>query len=255
MNEENINLGEIFAILKKGYKIILISVIAAVAVAGIFSFFVIKPKYEAKVKLFIGKEDTKGSTGYDNSEIQMYQKLITTYAEIIKTEDLIGKATGENKVSLVDETPKTILNSLVVTPRNDTQILEIVYKGNDPQRTVDIVQAITTEFINSSKALIKNGNVQIIEEAKLPVNPVSPNKKMNILISLVLGVMIGVGIVLLKEFLDNTFKNKDDLEKVLGVPVLGIIPEYDLNEVKSHYRVGGRKDRSALKSKNIEKTV
>ena len=58
-------------------------------------------------------------------------------------------------------------------------------------------------------------------------NPVSPNKKMNIAIAFLLGLMVSVGLVFLLEYLDNTYKNKDQLEKELGIPVLGAIPDIE----------------------------
>lgn len=246
MNEENINIGEILQLLKKKYKIILISVLACVSIAGIFSFFVIKPKYESKVKVFIGKEEKSSAANYDNTEIQMYQKLLTTYAELIKTEDLVQFAVDEAAVELGGLEAKDILTNLVVTPRSDTQILEITYKDTDQSRTVLVVQAITQGFMEKSKELIGNGNVKVIQEAKYPHTPVSPNKKMNILISLVLGAMIGVGIILLLEFLDNTFKNKKVLQDDLGMPVLGAIPEYDVEEMKNHNHSSRREKKKEI---------
>lgn len=248
MNEENINISEIFQVLKRKYKLIVAIVIGFVAVASVLSFFVITPKYEAKVKLFIGKEESKDNLGYNSSEIQMYQKLLTTYAEIIKTEDLVQGAVTKANIDLGKMEAKDVLNSLVVTPRSDTQILEIGYKDSNPQRAVDIVNSITNDFIAKSKKLITNGNVQVIQKAKVPENPISPNKKLNILISLVLGLMVGVGIVLLLEFMDNTFKSKEDLEKVLDLPVIGAIPEYDTESIRGNNHIhNGRANRKSLK--------
>lgn len=248
MNEENINISEIFQVLKRKYKLIVAIVIGFVAVAGVLSFFVITPKYEAKVKLFIGKEESKDNLGYNSSEIQMYQKLLTTYAEIIKTEDLVQGAVTKANIDLGKMEAKDVLNSLVVTPRSDTQILEIGYKDSNPQRAVDIVDSITNDFIAKSKKLITNGNVQVIQKAKVPENPVSPNKKLNILISLVLGLMVGIGVVLLLEFMDNTFKSKEDLEKVLDLPVIGDIPEYDTESIRGNNHIHNSKmSRKSLK--------
>lgn len=248
MNEENINIGEIFQVLKRKYKLIVAIVIGFVAVASVLSFFVITPKYEAKVKLFIGKEESKDNLGYNSSEIQMYQKLLTTYAEIIKTEDLVQGAVTKANIDLGKMEAKDVLNSLVVTPRSDTQILEIGYKDSNPQRAVDIVDSITNDFIAKSKKLITNGNVQVIQKAKVPENPVSPNKKLNILISLVLGLMVGIGVVLLLEFMDNTFKSKEDLEKVLDLPVIGAIPEYDTESIRGNNHIHNNKmSRKSLK--------
>ena len=168
MNEENINISEIFQVLKRKYKLIIAIVIGFVAVASVLSFFVITPKYEAKVKLFIGKEEIKDNLGYNSSEIQMYQKLLTTYAEIIKTEDLVQGAVTKANIDLGKMEAKDVLNSLVVTPRSDTQILEIGYKDSNPQRAVDIVDSITNDFIAKSKKFITNGNVQVIQKAKVP---------------------------------------------------------------------------------------
>ena len=55
----------------------------------------------------------------------------------------------------------------------------------------------------------------------------SPNKKLNILIAFILGLMVGVGVVLLMEYLDNTFKSREELEKTLDLPIIGSIPDYN----------------------------
>ncbi|MGV3220040.1 YveK family protein [Clostridium baratii] len=223
MNEENINISEIFSALKQRYKLIIAITLAFTLISGIISFFVIKPKYEANVKLFIGKEESKNAE-YDSSEVQMYQKLITTYAEVVKTDDLIEKALNENKI---DKEIGVIKEALKVSPRADTQILEISYTDTDKELVFNLLNGITSNFIKDSKRLIPNGNIQIIEKVKMPEKSVSPNKKLNILIAFVLGLMVSSGLSLLLEFMDNTFKNKTDLEHALDLPVLSTIPEFD----------------------------
>ena len=75
--------------------------------------------------------------------------------------------------------------------------------------------------------MVPNGNVKVLEEVQLPENPVSPNKTMNIAIAFLLGLMVSVGLVFLLEYLDNTYKNKEQLEKGLDIPVLGTIPDLE----------------------------
>lgn len=87
-----------------------------------------------------------------------------------------------------------------------------------------MLQVITTAFIQEAKMLIPNGKIQIVEASQVSQTPVSPNKKMNIAIAFVLGLMVSIGVVFLLEYLDNSFKDKDDLEKTLDIPVLGNIP-------------------------------
>lgn len=157
----------------------------------------------------------------------MYQKLMKTYAELAKTSDLVTKAVKNAKLDYNQNQIKGVLNNLNVTPSADTQILDLSFKGKNPEEVLKVTEAITDEFISESKELIPNGNVQVIQKPQLPENPVSPNKKLNILIAFVLGLMIGVGIVLLLEYLDNTFKSREELEKTLDLPIIGAIPDYD----------------------------
>lgn len=222
MNEEIIRIEDIIDVLRKRWKIIVSVTAIATIISAIISFFVISPKYEASTKLFIGKEQTQNADqSYNSSDVQMYQKLLKTYAEVITTNDLVGRAIDDTNLSLKS---LDVLGSLTVTPRADTQILEISYTNTDPEVAKEIVESLTNEFINYSVELIPNGNVKIIEEVRLPEKPVSPNKKLNIAIAFLLGLMISVGFSFLIEFMDNTFKTKEQIENELGLPAIGVIP-------------------------------
>lgn len=219
MEEQVISIQELLEALKKRWKLILAITVAATLISAIISFFVIKPQYEASTKVFIGKEQAS-TEGYNQGDIQMYQKLMKTYAETIKTKDLVGRAIKDIHINL---TEGQVLNGLTVVPVADTQILQIKFKGRNPEETAKIVNAVSDEFIKTSKELVPNGNVQVIEAVQTPQNPVSPNKTMNIAIAFLLGLMVSVGLCFLLEFLDNTFKTKEQLEKELDLPVLGVI--------------------------------
>lgn len=223
MNEEIIRIEDIVEILLKRWKLIVSITMIATIMSAIISFFVIQPKYSANTKLFIGKEsNTVQEQSYSNNDVQMYQKLLKTYAEVISTNDLVERAIeGSN----IERESKEILKSLTVTPRADTQILEISYTDVDKECAREVVELITTEFIEYSVELIPNGNVKIIEEAKTPIKPVSPNKKMNIAIAFALGLMVSMGLCFLIEFMDNTFKTKEQVEMIMDIPAIGIIPD------------------------------
>ncbi|HAT4315640.1 TPA: capsular biosynthesis protein [Clostridium perfringens] len=227
MEENTISLQEIAYALKKRWKLIALITIAATLVSAILSFFVIKPQYEATTKLFIGKQESQDNNAYNNNDVMMYQQLMKTYAELAKTSDLVTKAVKSADLDYNQEDIKAILKNLNATPSAETQILDLSFKGGNPKEVLKLTEALTNEFISESKELIPNGNVQVIQKAQLPEHPVSPNKKLNILIAFVLGLMVGVGVVLLLEYLDNTFKSREELEKTLELPIIGTIPDYD----------------------------
>lgn len=229
MNEENIRseefirIEEIADILLKRWKMILSITLLTTLMVGIISIFVIAPKYESNTKVFVGKERTDSKDqNYNNSDIQMYQQLLKTYAEVIKTNALVEKAINASNLNTTSE---EILSDMTVTPTANTQILEIKYISKDRELSKAVLDAITGEFIKTSTELIPNGNVKVIEPAKLPDSPASPNNKMNIAIAFLVGLMISVGLSFLLEFIDNTFKNKEQVEQILGIPVIGAIPD------------------------------
>ena len=223
MEEQVISISEIFEALKKRWILIVSITLVATLISGILSFFVIKPTYETSTKVFIGKEESN-QEGYNTNDIQMYQKLLQTYAETIKTNEVVQAAINNTNADL---SVKDVKDSLTVTPIADTQILQIKYKNNDPEVAKSILENITNEFVILSKELVPNGNVRVIEAVQLPEDPVAPNKKMNIAIAFLLGLMVSVGLVFLLEYLDNTFKTKENLERELNIPVLGLIPSCD----------------------------
>ncbi len=224
MEENIISLNDIFEILKRKWKIILVFALTSTLVASIALFLLITPQYESTTKVFIGKEESQ-QEGYNILDIQMYQKLLKTYAEIIKTEDLVKKAIDKTGLEIK---PKDAVENLTVVSLADTQIIEIKYKSSSPEEAVKLISAIKDEFVKLSTELVPNGNVQVIEEPRFPLSAVSPNKSMGLIIAMVLGIFMGIGVIFLIEFMDSTYKNKDILEQELNISVLGIIPKIDL---------------------------
>jgi len=226
MNEDIINFEKLAGILIKRWKLICMITLTATIISIIISFFIIIPKYQTSTKVFIGKEDSKTQDkdqNYNGNDVDMYQKLLKTYAEVIQTTDLIEKAVDVERLGLKSQ---DILKNLKVTPRTDTQILQIEYTNTDRVLARNILDSVTNEFVAEATELIANGNVKIIERVKIPVDPISPNKKINITLAFLLGLIISTILSFLLESIDNTFKNKEQMEAELRLPVLGVIPDF-----------------------------
>ncbi|MBS5951315.1 MAG: capsular biosynthesis protein, partial [Clostridium sp.] len=99
MEEQVIRLDELFEALKKRWLMIVVITLLATVASAVFSFFIIKPQYEASTKVFIGKDDGEGQA-YNQNDVMMYQKLMKTYSEAIKTKDFVSRSLKGTSLNL-----------------------------------------------------------------------------------------------------------------------------------------------------------
>ena len=219
--EETIDLREYFAIIKKRFWIIgLISVIAMV-ISGVISFFVLSPVYEAKSTLIVNTEKNEDTQMITGDQFNVTQKLAVTYGEIIKSRTVLEDVIKNLKL---DYEYENLTDNVTVSPVKDTQIISISVQDTNPKKARDIANEIPKVFEKEVKRITKANDIQVIDKAILPQNPIKPNKIMNVAIAAVLGMMIGLFIVFLLEYLDNKIKTPQDVEKHLDLPILGVIP-------------------------------
>lgn len=232
MEEEiNLDLRDFFIILRKRLKLIAVITGASMLISGILSFLIIKPTFEARTSIIVGKPHTTESK-LDNNDVVMYQKLIKTYAVIAKSERVAQSASDKlgNKY-----TAKEIQKMINVTPQQDTQILEIKAENKDSKEAAAIINAVTSAFVEQSKVSFPTGGtIEILDRAKVPEDSIKPKKAFNIAIAFALGFMVSVGLAFVLEHMDKTIKTEEDVERYLELPVIGMIPKYTEEIGKDH---------------------
>ncbi|MBP1745378.1 MAG: putative capsular polysaccharide biosynthesis protein [Firmicutes bacterium] len=223
MEEElTLDLRDIFHIIRKRMKTIILITLACTLVSGLVSFYVLKPVYESSTSIIVGKPEGTSQTQTEYNDVMLYQKLIQTYQEIAKS-----RVVAEQAYTILEKkyTVGEIQGVVTVTPQADTQILVIKAKSGDPVEAAKICSAVSQAFIEQSKVVFPTGgDIQVMDTAMVPVSPVSPNKKMNLAIAFLIGLMGSMGLAFVMEMLDRTIKTEDDIERYLGVPVIGMIP-------------------------------
>ena len=220
---EKISVREFLYLLKKKWALIVFIIAICLISTIAITKYVIKPVYESKTKVFVGKEINNEST-YDQWEIQMYQQLMQTYVELASTNNLIESAL--ESINL-DKDVEDVLENLSVVQKENTQILEISYKSIDSKESFDVVNAITNEFIKVSRDIIPNVNIEIIDDAQIAKEPLTNNLLRNLVVAFIGGCVLSVSLVLLMDFFNNTFNSKEDVERNLGLPIIGVIPRYN----------------------------
>ena len=219
--EETIDLREYFAIIKKRFWIIAIITVVAMVVSGVISFFMLSPVYESKSTLIVNTEKNEETQMITGDQFSVSQKLAVTYGEIIKSRAVLESVISNLKL---DSEYEDLVEQITVSPVQDTQIISISVQDTNPKKARDIANEIPKVFEKEAKRITKANDIQVIDKAILPENPIKPNKMMNVAIAAVLGMMIGLFVVFVLEYLDNKIKTPQDVEKHLDLPILGVIP-------------------------------
>jgi capsular exopolysaccharide synthesis family protein len=122
---------------------------------------------------------------------------------------------------------KTFKERVEVTTIKASRIFKISFQSTDPYLAADVANALAQVIMEKAAEIIDVKNVSIIDVAQVPLEPIKPDKVKNMAIAAAAGLLAGVLIVILLEFIDNTFKKPEDIEKKLGAKVIGSIPQFE----------------------------
>lgn len=221
--EETISLQELFQVLKKRIWMILSLMILGIAIAGIVSYFFMTPIYQANTQILVNKNsDAMDIPQYTSQDIQTNLQLINTYNEIIKSPAILSIVI--ERLDL-DTSPSLLSNQVTVSSAQNSQVINLSVQDTEHFRAVDIANTTSEVFQEEIVELMNVDNVNILSPAEHLEDPapIKPNPELNMAIAAVVGLMLGVGIAFLLEYLDTTVKTEQDVEDILGLPILGLI--------------------------------
>ncbi|WP_241147119.1 Wzz/FepE/Etk N-terminal domain-containing protein [Massilimicrobiota sp. An142] len=218
--EIEINLGELFAVLKSQYKLIVISILVMTIIAGIVTTFFISRKYQSTASIYPKPEVSEGIVDY--TQINANNLMVNNYIEMLK-----GNNIQSQVAETLEITTAQVSSSVSISNQTNTQIISISATTTDPQLSKDIVDELVSTFKKEAKDTLNINNISTIDQAQLATTPVSPNLKMNLIIGALIGAFLSVGYIFIKFMLDTHIHNREEAEKYLGIPCLGSIPYFD----------------------------
>jgi capsular polysaccharide biosynthesis protein len=219
--EETISLKELFQTLKKRLLLIIIITAIVTVTSGVVSYFLLSPIYQSSTQILVNQSKNEQQV-YSPNEVQTNLQLINTYNVIIKSPAILDKVIEKENLGM----SASALNGLItVSSEQNSQVVNISVQNENPKKAADIANSIASTFKTEISKIMNVDNVTILTQANIGENPspIKPQPVLNMAIALVVGIMAGVGLAFLLEYLDNTIKTEQDIEQQLGLPVLGAI--------------------------------
>ncbi len=256
MNESKeieIDLRKIFLMLKKRIVFIILGTLITAVLSGCITEFFITPTYTASCTLYVYSNTDRVSTDSSiaQGEITASQQLVNTYIVVLESDFVLEEVAQNLNLELTASQLRSMISCSQI---NETEIFKVTVSNESPALAADIANAIADVAPDAIVDTIKAGGVSVIDYAKVPSSPSSPNFKLNILIGALVGFAVSFVIFFIREIFDTTVNDQSDLEREFNnIPVIGTIPRLipvsskagelseDENQQKANIKKGGVK--------------
>ena len=208
---------------KRKFLIALVALVAGVT-AFAYSSFVIKPQYASTTRIYVVNRNQADKPGLTNQDLQAGSYLVKDYREIILSQDVLEKVVADQNLTI---DAKTLGRKVSVTVPADTRIVSITVRDGKPEEASRIANALRDVAAQKIISVTRVSDVTTLEEARPATFPSSPNIRRNTMMATIAGVGIVIVIVLLVELLDDRVKRPEDIEEVMHISLLGVIPNLD----------------------------
>ena len=216
---------DVFATLKvlwkRKFSIILVALVFAIAAFG-YSAFLAKKEYQSTSRIYVVSRQNQDNNALTNSDLQAGSYLVKDYREIILSQNVLSQAIEELKL---DMTPSELSKKISVSVPTDTRILSITAKDGDPKEAARIANGLRNVAAEKIISVTKVSDVTTLDEAEVPQSPSSPNIRRNVLLGFIAGAGLMVVLLVVVEVLDDRVKRPEDIEELMGLTLLGIVPD------------------------------
>lgn len=226
--EEEISLVELFDIIKKHFKLIVITTLAATIIAAIYTLFLVTPMYQSSTEMIVTQSSDSTTTNISQSDINTSISLINTYEDIIRNDVILDPVIEELNLNA---TTGQLRENISIQSDSSSQVFSIQAKSENPYEAAEIANTTAAIFQDEIFEIMDVDNVTVISSAIPNTNPASPNNLLNLIIGMLLGGMIGVGLVFVRELTDNTVKSADYVGLTTGWSNLGSVKSFSKQDL------------------------
>ncbi|HOA67479.1 MAG TPA: polysaccharide biosynthesis tyrosine autokinase [Phycicoccus elongatus] len=215
-------LQDYLEVVRKRWRVIVAVVLVCVGLAAAASLTSEKV-YESRTQFFVSTTGA-GDSGALLQGSTFTQQRVKSYAQLLTTPRILAPVAESVGVS------GDVARQVTATTPPDTVLIDVAVRDTDPARAQAMGEAIAKEFPVAVTELESSAGtdtspvkVTVVRPPTTPESPVSPKPVRNILLGAVLGLLLGLGAALVRETLDKTVKNEDDVKSVTDAPILGAI--------------------------------
>lgn len=222
-NEIKIDLRKLLMVYLKKWWLILLCVILAAGAMLVYTQNFVVPMYRASVTVYVNNSSAGERIEYiSGSNLSASQQLVNTYINIIKSDTVLEKVVEQSGLNYSADQLRDILSASQV---GGTEMFNIYILHPDPEMAARIANAVANVAPGEIEQIVEGSSTKIIDYAKVPDKPYSPDYRKNLVMGGAVGCLIALAYLTLTYLLDVRIKEEDDLTALFEFPVLGQIPD------------------------------
>ena len=212
-----------FAYLNKWWLLLVYAVTAAALIA-VFTVNFITPMYTASVTIYVNNAGRDQKVNYiTGSNLETSKQLVNTYIQIMGSDSVLEKVSATGNLGME---AKEIRRCMHAAQKGEAEIFAVKISHPDPQMAAKIANAIAEVAPGEIESYVEGSSTKVIDYAKVPKGPSSPNLTKNIVLGGLIGGLLAVAYITLIFLLDVRIKDEEELAQLFGIPVLGQIPGF-----------------------------
>ncbi|MBS6940840.1 MAG: lipopolysaccharide biosynthesis protein [Slackia piriformis] len=209
---------ELLQLVHKHLKLVIFLPLACAIVAAVASFGFMPDTYTATTSMYVLTKAENAQGSVSNSDLSASQMLTNDVASLIKSDRVLkDTAASLNMESLSGY-------DITVESETTTRVLSVSVEGKDAQSTAIIANGLAKNVSSVAQEVMNIQSVNVIDEAATPEHPSGPKRVVYVFAALLGGLFAAVAFVVLRDMVNTRVRGADDVEELLGVPVIGRIP-------------------------------
>ncbi|MGT2910897.1 Wzz/FepE/Etk N-terminal domain-containing protein [Streptococcus cameli] len=202
--------------------LIIFSALFIGSISLLVSVFLLKPTYTSSTKIYVVNQVDKNNL--TTQDLQAGAYLVNDYKEIITSNSVMADVINKEGLAMSE---RELASMISVSVPAETRIITISVQNDDPAEAQRFANSVRDSAAEKIRAVTKVEDVTTFEEAKLPNSPSSPNIQRNVFLGVFIGGFMAIVGILLKELLDDRVRRPEDVEDVLGLVLIGTVPDTD----------------------------
>ncbi len=229
----DINFKQIIVALFHKAWIIILSALLLGGASYLYTANFITPMYRASVSIYVNNAPrSQNSEVISGSNLATAERLVTTYVNIIRSDTVLEKVAEKLDNGMRAGAIRSMMSANSI---DGTEMFEIHVASSDPELAAEVANAIADVAPGEISNFLEGSSTKIIDYAKVPGSRYTPSFRNNTFLGCLIGGGIAALIIVLWVVMDKRIKSEEDLERLFDLPVLGVIPAFDVEHKKGGY--------------------